>query len=143
MPPTTPTLHENHQREQYFFARPTLERLSLLVEGYHHPVLLCCPMVGRHLWEEHKRAVTVLDVDERFSFLPGFVSWDLYHPTPLPFVPDLLVIDPPFHMVRLDQLFLAIRTLVHGQMGLPMLITSLPERVDALVGTLCASGLRP
>jgi hypothetical protein len=137
-------MHENHQREQYFWAPPTLQAVGDLVLRFRDPVLLCCPMVGLHLWERGHRVLT-LDIDERFALLPGFVRWDLYRPAPLPgdLVPGLVVIDPPFQIVRLDQLFLALRALARGADRVPLLVAWPPERGDALMATLAAWDLRP
>lgn len=136
-------MHENHQREQYFWAPPTLDRLADLVSTFRDPLLLCCPMLGQHLWGRGKQVLT-LDVDERFATLPRFVRWDLHRPTPLPghAVPDLVVVDPPFHRVRLDQLFAGLRVLTRSDRSVPLLIAWPPERATDLLGTFGAAGLR-
>jgi hypothetical protein len=137
-------VHENHQLEQYFFAPPTLDGLADLVAPFRDPLLLCCPMLGRHL-QSRGRAVRTLDLDERFATLPGFVRWDVHRPEPLPGtdVPDLVVVDPPFTRVRLDQLFLALRVLTRGDDTVPLLVAWPVDRASALLGTFAASGLRP
>lgn len=137
-------MHENHQREQYFWAPPTLDRLADLVATFRDPLLLCCPMLGQHLWKRGKQALT-LDLDERFATLPRFVRWDLHRPVPLPgrAVPDLVVVDPPFTRVRLDQLFVALRILTRGDPSVPLLIAWPSERAADLLGTFAAAGLRP
>lgn len=137
-------MHEDHKREQYFFDAPTVARLGKFVQGFQNPALLCCPMVGQWL---HERRVTVpvLDVDERFRHLPGFVRWDVYQPTPIKgwMKPDIILIDPPFFKVRPDQLFNAVRQLACGDTRVGLLIASNPSRAPAFAGTFSLYGLRP
>lgn len=135
-------MHEIHRREQYFFDLPTLERLAEVVQQYEHPVLLCCPMLGRYLWEQGVE-VSVLDIDGRFSDLPGFIYWDIHRPAALSFKPDLLVCDPPFWTVKLDRLYRAYMALLHGDPTVPVVMTGLSRREGALLGTLHAFGLEP
>ena len=134
-------MHEDHAKEQYFFDHPTRARLARVASRFERPVLLCCPMVGQALHEQGKR-VAVLDVDERFGHLPGFVRWDAYRPTPLPFEPDLVLVDPPFKKVRPDQLFAAVRTLSRGRTDVSLAVVMSEDREEALLGTFAAFGLR-
>ena len=39
-------MHEDHQREQYFFDPPTIVRLGALVSPYERPCCLCAPTVA-------------------------------------------------------------------------------------------------
>ena len=137
-------MHEDHSKEQYFFDAPTVAKLASFVRQYERPVLLCCPMVGRKLHEDGIDVPT-LDLDERFSDLPGFVRYDVYRPSALPrgwVKPDLLLIDPPFFKVRPDQLFHAVRHLT-GDWSTPLMVASNPTRAPAFVGTFTLFGLRP
>ena len=68
----------------------------LAFEGYENIVCLTTPTLGDAFWKFKKKKVIVLDVDERFSYLPGYIKYDLMKPTPLDVVPDLIVLDPPF-----------------------------------------------
>ena len=133
-------MHENHQREQYWFDEPTLARLADLVRQHERPALLCCPMLGQYL-HERGHSATVLDVDTRFAHLPGFQRWDLYRPEALAISPDLIVFDPPFQAVRLDQMFTALRVL--GGLEARLLMSWLRRREVDLLGALGAFGLRP
>lgn len=135
-------MHELHKREQYFFDPPTVEQLAAFVQQFSRPMLLCCPMVGRYLWERKVR-VPVLDVDARFADLPGFIRWDVYRPQALPHVPDLIVCDPPFNIVRLDQLYAAVRVLAKDDPTTGLLVAGPPSRSNALMGTFGRWGLRP
>jgi hypothetical protein len=135
-------MQEIHRNEQYFFDEPTLARLAEVVQGFENPVLLCCPMLGQYLWERGLE-VPVLDIDGRFSGLPGFVHWNIHRPAALPVKPDLLVCDPPFWTVKLDRLYRAFMALTHGDPTVPVVMTWLGRREHALLGTLHQFGLEP
>lgn len=133
-------MQENHQREQYFFTRLTAATLSKMLAKYEHPVLLCAPMLGKHMVEEG-RSVTILDIDERFSDVPGFRRWDIHRPEPLEFVPDVIFCDPPFYTVKLDRLYRAITTLTQGSTQTALMVSWLARRQGALLGTFGQFGL--
>ena len=135
-------MHEQHQREQYFFDQATLTRLADFVQGYASPCCLCTPMVGRELVRRGVN-VTVLDSDERFADLPGFQKYDLYRPVWLGQSFDLILCDPPFFNVSLSQLFQAIRLLSRYNINQPLLICYLKRRETNLLGTFAAFNLKP
>lgn len=134
-------MQELHQREQYFFDLPALERLASVVDRFQRPALLCTPMLGRFL-HERGRTVTVLDLDTRFSDLPGFQRWDIHRPEWLGYKPDLILCDPPFYTVKLDRLFRAIRVLTGHDLTVPLALSWLVRREEALLGTFAPFGLQ-
>src|SRR4028119_840378 len=103
---------ERHENEEYFFDETTLQRLTQWVKdgGFRNPCCLCCPLLGQRL-SESGVPVRILDSDERFSTVSGFVRYDLYRPPWTGEVYDLIICDPPFFKVSLSQLFTAVRTL--------------------------------
>ena len=135
-------MEEIHQREQYFFDKPTLDALAGFVARFERPCILCAPMLGRRLGESG-HTVRVLDIDERFADLPGFVRWDIYRPKHLAEDFDLLLCDPPFFNVSLSQLFDAVRLLCHFDLTRRVMISYLTRRESALLGTFAPFGLRP
>lgn len=135
-------MHEDHKLEQYFFDEPTLARLTEFVSGYKRPVLLCAPMLGRYM-EERGHPVQVLDVDRRFADLPGFRYWNIHNPEWLGYRPGLILCDPPFHTVKLDRLFKALRVLAGFDVTVPLAVTWLKRRERALMGTFAPFGLEP
>ncbi len=134
-------IDENHQLEQYFFDRPTIEMLADVVVAATSPCCLCVPMVAREL-HRRGRAVTLLEADRRFDDLPGFVAYDLYRPHPLEQSFDLILCDPPFNRVLLSQLFAAIRVLAKGSFAQPLMIAWPVDRAGALLGTFAPFGLQ-
>lgn len=131
---------EDHQREQYFFDGPTVSRLADMAAAHARPCCLCVPMVAREL-ARRGRAVRLLDVDTRFASLPGFTRWDLYRPAPLDEAPDLVLSDPPFTLVRLSQLFTAIRVLCRGELSTRVAIVWPAARALDITGTFAPFGL--
>ena len=135
-------MDERHEREQYFFDAGTVGRLADLVASFERPCCLCAPMVGREL-HRRGRTVRVLDVDERFADLPGFVTWDLYRPRHLDEQFDLVLCDPPFFNVSLSQLFTSVRLLCHFDLSKPVMISYPVRRSRAVLATFAPFGLRP
>lgn len=135
-------MQEIHRREQYFFDGDTLEHLAAVVDQFDRPVLLCAPMLGQYL-HERGRDVTVLDLDMRFADLPGFRRWDIHKPEWLGFKPGLILCDPPFHTVKLDRLFRAIRVLAGHDYQVPLAVSWLVRRQGALLSTFGLFGLEP
>lgn len=135
-------MRENHAREQYFFAPESAERLAGLLGRYERPCCLCAPTVGK-LLAARKRPCAVLDVDERFSDVPGFRRWDVGRPSPLEESFDALLCDPPFFTVKLSQLFRALRVLAKYDVRTPLFVTYLKRRERALLATFAPFDLKP
>ncbi len=88
---------EQHSREQYYFDKRTRNWLAQPVMPHKNPCLLDVPSMAREL-----RNRRLLDIDERFADLVGFIKCDVYKPTTLAERFDLIVCDPPFHSGRSD-----------------------------------------
>ena len=139
-------MHEDHAREQYFFDPPTVARLAGLLLPFSRPLCLCAPTIAEALGRAG-RPVRLLEVDERFAHLPGFLRWDLYRPQALDgdadSRPDVIFCDPPFRKVTLAQLFTALRVLCRDDFGAPILLCHLRSRAADVVGALARFGLQP
>jgi hypothetical protein len=136
-------MHENHAIEQYFWDEPTLDWLAQLVEGLSSsPCCLCAPMLGKKLIERGG-SPAILDIDERFSDLPGFQKYNIYRPHWIEESYDLIICDPPFWNVRLSQLFTAIRKLAHFDYQQKMLVSYPTRRGSALQAVFWSFGLEP
>src|SRR5678815_312657 len=146
MPPDR-TMYELHKAEQYFFDRPTLDHLATFVSSFDNPCCLCAPLLGKHIVERGHH-VRILDIDDRFESIPGFVSFDLYRPRWLGESFDLILCDPPFYSVSLSQLFVAIRIIARHDYAQPLLVSYLTRRATNVLGAfspfnLRATGYRP
>lgn len=135
------TLQENRLNEQCFFDRETLVTLADWLERFKQPCLLCAPMLG---WELHRRgrSVRVLDIDERFADLPGFRRWNLRRPEFTGEKYDLVLCDPPFFGVSLQQLNQALRVLCGYDPNRLVAVTYLVRRERAFLSALAPFGLR-
>ena len=68
-------MYEKHQAEQYFFDEATLDHLAGFVSTFDNPCCLCAPLLGKRIVDRGHR-VRILDVDDRFESVPGFVRYD-------------------------------------------------------------------
>jgi len=133
---------EQHEREQYFWNEATINAVADVAARWENPCCLCAPMVGRELARRGVQA-HVLDIDERFSSVPGFMKYDLYRPLWLGERFGVIFCDPPFWIVSLSQLFAAIRRL-SGYDDLQPLAICYPTRRGAnLTATFARFGLKP
>ncbi len=99
-------------------------------------------MLGRSL-ANTGRSVTVLDIDDRFSDVGGFLHWNIYRPQWLPNTFDIIICDPPFFKVSLSQLFKAIRMLSHNNFDHPIFISYVRRRANAIIGTFSPFKIEP
>lgn len=133
---------ELHENEQYFFDSRTLGQVADIVDCFEEPVLLGAPMVGMTL-AARGRSVCVLDIDDRFSDLPGYRHWDLRRPTYLDQKFDLVVCDPPVVNTSLRELHQAVRVLTQFNTSVPVMIAYPSRRRDALMRVFADFGLQP
>src|SRR5262245_29477559 len=117
-------MDERHQYEQYFFAPDTLSRLTGFLARYDRVCVLCAPLLGQAL-ATAGRKVRILDIDERFAAVPGFLRWDIHRPTPLGETFDVILCDPPFFNISLSRLFRAVRVLAQHRLDQPLLVSYL------------------
>lgn len=135
-------MYELHENEQYFFDRPTLTHMADFVSAYPNPCCICCPLLGREL-AARDIPVRILDIDERFSSLPGFRRFDLHRPEWLGEEFGIIVCDPPFYGVSLSRLFAALRLLSRNLYTQPLLISYLVRRSSSILGTFARFNLEP
>lgn len=135
-------MYERHDTEQYFFDEATLDQLARYVASWPSPCCLSAPLLGKRLTELGVE-VSILDVDERFSEVPGFRRFDIYRPEWLGEEFGLVVCDPPFFRVSLSQLFAAIRVISRNDFRQPLLLSYLTRRGSAVLGTFAPFHLRP
>lgn len=99
-------IEENHSLEQFFWTTETVEKLAKAC-NYVYTEETCClttPSLAQY-WHEQGRDETLLDIDQRFSYLPSFKYFDLRQPD-LDGLEDktfrLLIIDPPFFLIPIE-----------------------------------------
>jgi len=133
-------MEERHEREQYFFSDQTVKDFADLLENYRKPCLLCAPTLGVEMHKRRKLCKT-LDIDQRFGFLPTFQYWNIWRPVPLEETFDLILVDPPFSIVSLDQLFRAIRILAKNDYSMPIVLSHHESRVLDIEGVFAPFSL--
>ncbi|MFT4538851.1 MAG: hypothetical protein ACI841_000455 [Planctomycetota bacterium] len=134
-------MQERYENEQYFFSEESIARLGSFAAGFPNPCCICTPKVGEWL-THHGHAVTILDIDERFSSLPGYRHFDLARPEWLGEDFGLILCDPPFYNLSLRKLFAAMRMLSRNDFAQPLLLSYLKRRAHALEGSFGEFGLR-
>lgn len=135
-------MNERHEHEQYFFDAPTLAWFVAQLEAFDHPCCLCTPTLGRALAQRGK-AISLLDIDERFVDVTGFQHFDLTAPRWLGKTFGAIVCDPPFFNVSLHQLVQAVRLLSQHNVEQPLFMTYLKRREAAFLRAFQAFRLRP
>lgn len=135
-------VEEDHSKEQYFFDHTTLFRLTDILRNFKKVCCLACPRVAEELAAQGRPA-TLLDIDERFASIPGFRRWDLWRPHALEDRFDVILCDPPFWTVKLDQLHKAVRYLARWDFRQKLMITYLLRRSEALIGTFMRFSVVP
>jgi hypothetical protein len=133
-------MYELHKNEQYFFDTQTLEHLASFLSKYNSIGVLCAPLLEKAL-ADNKKTITLLDINERFYNIPGFLHWDIYKPQRLPQKFDIIICDLPFFNVSLSQLFKAIGILSHYDVEQKLLISYLHRRGNAFISTFSPFGL--
>jgi len=137
-----PDRSELHENEQYFFDQETLATLTSFLMPHAPVCCVCAPLLGQRLAEAGV-GVTILDVDDRFSKVDGFKSFDVSRPVWLGEEFGIIVCDPPFHGVSLSQLFVAIRVLSRNDYRQPLMLSTLKRREAATLGAFSSFELAP
>ncbi|HVU63164.1 MAG TPA: hypothetical protein VHC70_04260 [Phycisphaerales bacterium] len=132
---------ERHEREQYFFRPPAAVALCRALDGFEYPCVLCAPLVGAEM--ARRRRTRILDIDDRFASVPGFLRWDVHRPEFIDERFGMIFCDPPFFTVSLSQLFDAIRLLARYDTTTPLAVTYLTRRAGAVESVFGPFGLRP
>lgn len=131
---------EDHANEQYFFDDATRAWLVEWLQPFDSICVLCAPTLGAALIDAGKTPA-VLDIDERFSHLPGFTKWDISRPTHLSQSFDVIFCDPPFFNVSLRTLRAAIEMLAHFDTSQKLGMCYLLRRKATVLKSFRAFGL--
>lgn len=103
---------ERHDLEQYFFTKDMIDKyINALMMRFQDKetieqklCLICCPSLATAFYERHNIAIPCLDIDTRFQNLPGFRYFDLQKPYEFKNQFELILIDPPFFYITLEQM---------------------------------------
>lgn len=109
---------ELREYEQYFFTENVLVQLTDSLQYERNILCLCTPAVADAFWRLKQKSVLCLDIDDRFNYLPNFKHCDITKINELPieddYVPDLIIVDPPFFKMKLVDLYNCIEKITKG-----------------------------
>lgn len=135
---------ERHDLEQYFWTTTTVHSLRRALACDPGLCCLATPSLAHafHV-EEPTQEVRLLDIDRRFSYLPGFRFWDIRRPEPLgdsePF--RVVVFDPPFFYIPMPELHRAVLEVCKGDTKTNLLIGFLVREQATLLEVFKEFGL--
>lgn len=136
---------ECHDLEQYFWTQDTVSRLTHALEFS----MDCCCLVTPSLaqaWHNEGRDEVLLDIDDRFAYLPRYIKWDLQSPEPVDAGGgrrfQIIVFDPPFFYIPIQQLFGAVMEVCASDASTKIMIGFLRREEPLLLTTFKVFQLR-
>ncbi len=108
-------IEEIHAWEQFFWTCHTVHKLMEACK-YIYIDETCClttPSLA-HGWSEVGRNEVLLDIDTRFNYLPKFKYYDIHDPQVLNQTFRLLIFDPPFFLIPMEQLLEAVNIITNN-----------------------------
>eukprot|EP00762_Andalucia_godoyi_P008432 ANDGO_04646.mRNA.1 hypothetical protein EMIHUDRAFT_221672 len=129
---------ERHDLEQYFWTQDTVFRLMAAMA---HETDCCCLAVPSlcHAWHLKGRDEPLLDIDTRFSYLPGFRYFDIRHPESTYDEHSsenafrVIAFDPPFFYISMEQLFHAVCVIAKNDFRNTKLLVTFLKREEPLL----------
>ena len=132
---------ERHDLEQYFWSTKTVSQLQHALEYQPDVCCLTTPSLA-HAWYEQDRHEVLLDIDTRFEYLPRYRYFDLRAPVKAPDENfSIIVVDPPFFYIPMQQIRDAVLTVTGGRTGVPLLIGFLRREERSLLETFTDFGI--
>lgn len=132
---------ERFDLEQYFWTENTVQRLLNALEYVGDCCCLTTPSLGVGFHQIGREEV-VLDVDNRFDFLPKFRYFDLRFPTQQDEVFQIIVMDPPFFYIPLQVIKDAVMSITNGDTSVKLMIGFLKREENALLSHFQEFNLR-
>jgi len=99
-------MEEQHALEQFFWTEDTVQRLADALNWVYISETCCLmtPSLAHH-WHEQE---ALLDIDQRFEYLPKFRYYDIRAPEDVEGDFRLLVLDPPFFLIPIEEIRTAV-----------------------------------
>lgn len=120
-------IREERRWEQFFWTKETVAQLIKGLE-YQFVQKTCClttPSLAHGLHVEG-REETLLDIDTRFSYLPGFTYYDITQPEPIERAEGeeirIIVLDPPFFLIPVEVIRRAVDVITGGDFSTKIII---------------------
>uniref|UniRef100_A0A914XPT4 Uncharacterized protein n=1 Tax=Plectus sambesii TaxID=2011161 RepID=A0A914XPT4_9BILA len=142
---------EHRECQQYFYSENTARRLVEAVLAFYeydnsaiesNVCCLCTPAIAEVLHVEYNMNVTLLDIDDRFAYMPGYHHFDMTTSDPSKFGPfNTIIFDPPYFGIDMDQMARAVQSLGGSR---PQLLVAFRRREEQqLLRAFNAFNLRP
>lgn len=125
---------ERFDLEQYFWTEETVRGLLHALEYYTDCCCLTTPSLGHGFYTIGREEV-VLDIDDRFSYLPKFRYFDIRFPTEQEEDFHIIIMDPPFFYLPMDVIYQAVLTITKGNTNVKILIGFLKREERILLET--------
>lgn len=144
------SLPERHEYEQFFWTRETVEKLigafNFLSDAEGDSCCLTTPSLAE-AWHQMGRDEVLLDIDDRFDYLPRFHYYDVRVPRRVdeeqnqrPF--RLLVLDPPFFVVPIEQFRVAVDLLTDNNHDTKLVVGFIKRQEKRLLEAFADYGLQ-
>lgn len=133
-------LDERREYEQFFWTKETVQSLMESIDYGLWDIECCCLTTPSLAHEYHENGVErkLLDIDERFGYLPRYVYYDVRNPiyienenTNQPF--QLFVLDPPFFFVPIEEFRKAVDILTNKNYKTKLMIGFLKREEKRLL----------
>lgn len=136
-------IEEDHDLEQYFWTKKIVQRILNATQWTYTE---CCCFTTPSLaqaYHETGNEQALLDIDERFEYLPRFERFDITDPHSPAGAGSfqILVIDPPFFGITVQQLYDATELITEGNGDTKIVIGYLTRMEHALLKTFRKYGI--
>jgi hypothetical protein len=126
---------ERRDLEQYFWTTECVHKLMYALRYQFDPCCLGTPSLA-HAWHfEENRSEWLFDIDERFNYLPKFRYFDIRSPENQDETFRVVICDPPFFYIPLEQIFAAVEMICKGDFSTKILIGFLKREEATLLKT--------
>ena len=131
----------NYALSQYFFTSECVDFLIDNLDKFKNPCCVGTPRLAKG-WLDRGRIVRLLDIDNRFSSLPGFICYDISKPKVLDEKFDVIIMDPTFKFGD-DVLLKAVNILSHNDYSQKLLLIHATSNTTSILKKFKEYNLRP
>jgi hypothetical protein len=131
---------EKRELEQYFWTSKTVKDLLQACEYISETCCFTTPSLA-HEFHINGREEKLLDLDDRFNYLPRFEKFDIKNPHNLDEIFNIIVIDPPFFNITTKELFDATNIITKNNYSTNIIIAYLKRYEYPLLETFKLYGI--
>ena len=133
-------LTEKRELEQYFWTSKTVKDILNACQYITDTCCFTTPSLA-HAFHEEGREEKLLDIDERFKYLPRFEKFDIKNPHSMDESFNIIVIDPPFFNISTKELFDATNIITNNDYSTNIIIAYLKRFEYPLLETFKPYGI--